>query len=175
MNHLVSPWIGNPCIRLHHIIMNQQAGTARLHLKFGPLSLYFSCIALVTTWEISILVIFWYPSSNISSDIPFKYQYINHAISEEKGFTWISSTNIQDLALWRDILCDNVLDTWVSLIPIEWFWVTMVEMLIIIEDYGFRKCYLVYLLSQYSGRPYCVIFSGCVVVAAVVLISFCYF
>lgn len=69
-----------------------------IYLKFGPFYLYFSIIALIEVWEISIFVMFSYPSSNISSLSPDVILW----------HTRVSRSHIQDTMLHRDKFTNDV-------------------------------------------------------------------
>jgi hypothetical protein len=86
-----------------------------LHSILGHFSLYRSVICLITVIEMSTFVMWLYPSSYISSDIP----------TISYNLTWIASSYVKNLKRWGDILSHSIFNAWVSLIPIKWFWVSM--------------------------------------------------
>ena len=85
----------------------------------------------------SILLIYWYPSSYISSLKPnikvkacqFKFEQCAYEVLERKLLTRVSSTNVEDLVGGFNVLGDNIPETWVSLVPIELLLVFLVTVL----------------------------------------------
>ena len=91
-----------------------------LNAKFGHFSLYISCICLITVKEISMFVMCWYPSSYISSLSP---TYLNSI-----SLTWVPTPDVQNLKCGLNVLCNNILNATVPLIPIKWFFVPINKM-----------------------------------------------
>lgn len=77
----------------------------------------------------------------------FFVHFLTHPYVESPWLTWVSSSNIENVESRHHILSYNILDSAVSLEPIELFCIS-----------DFRDlAYLWYLSSQYSGFPYCAI------------------